>query len=319
MKIGPVRVHKGVCDASAAVFLETNAKRFIVADDEDAEHTKLRVYEADQDGPPVAEHVLDNGLLRADPKEPEIDLEGSAWLGERIFWIGSHSRSKKGKPRESRHRLFATALQDGVPKICGQPYCTLLSDLERALDLKLDKAEPPKKGGVSIEGLSCSPTPGELLIAFRNPLIKDRALVIPLHNAEEVVDHGAEARFGDLILLDLDGRGIRSLEYWPERTSFLLIAGPEGDGDEPCALMRWSGPVSKRPEVLRGMVFADLGIEDGNPEGLLIHGGTDVIYILFDEGNRTGPAGERCKDSNDQSFRSVSVADVLPPLMQDKH
>ena len=319
MKIGPIRVHKGVCDASAAVFLNTQSKRFLLADDEDAEQTRLRVYEADQDGPPIAEHTLDNSVLKPDKAEPEIDIEGSAWLGERIFWVGSHGRSKKGKPRPSRHRLFATTVENDVPRISGEPYCTLIADLERALDLKLDIEAPPKKGGVSIEGLSCSPTPGELLIAFRNPLIKGRALVVPLRNAEEVVDHGAEARFGDPILLDLGGRGIRSMEYWPERTSWLLIAGPEGDGDEPYALMRWSGPVSKKPEELRGFVFAELGIDDGAPEGVLIHGSTDAVYVLFDEGNRRDPSGERCKDTSDQSFRSVSINDLLPPLLEDKH
>ena len=307
MILNPAKTHYGVCDASAAVFLEDGTTRFLVADDEDQHQTYLRLYDAAEDGAPIAEYHLSNDILEPDPDEPEIDLEGSAWSGHRIFWIGSHSRSKKGKPRPSRHRLFATELRDGAPVVVGKPYRTLLQDLANLVGLDVDHPAAPKDGGVSIEGLSGTPEAGELLIAFRSPLIGKKALVVPLKNADAVVDEGAEPEFGDPLCLDLNGCGIRSLEYWPERSSYLIIAGPVGDTRGDVALLRWSGPLSTHPELLD----VDIAVNECAPEGLLIHRRTDTVYILYDEGNRL-VNGKKCKKCDEQSFRSVAISNFLP-------
>jgi hypothetical protein len=300
--------HTGICDASAALFLKRGATRFLVAGDEDQQQTVLRMYDAGTDGPPIQEFRLSNAALVPDAEEPEIDLEGSAWVGNRMFWIGSHSRSKKGKSRPSRHRLFATTLKKNRLEIDGQPYSTLVKDLAAKLNLNIDKKLPPKDGGLSIEGLSSTPNDGELLIAFRSPLVKKKALLITLKNADAIVDHGAPAEFGNPMLLDLGGFGIRSIDYWPERKAYYLITGPSGDNGNEFHLMRWSGPVSTRPESLDALDFAAMGIgDDEAPEGLLIEPESETIYLVFDEGNRI-TNGVKCKDSDDQSFRSVSIS-----------
>jgi hypothetical protein len=302
-----LRIHRGVCDASGAVFVRPESTEFLVANDEDQGITHLRLYDADTDGPPPAEYPLDNGRLQPDAKNPEIDLEASAWLGNRIFWIGSHSRSKKGKPRPSRHRLFATALRKGKPEISGAPYTTLIEDLSKLLDFDIDPALPPNDGGVSIEGLSATENAGELLIGFRSPLArKGRALVMSLRNADEVVDRGAPAKFGPPICLDLGRLGIRSMDYWPERHTYLLIAGPPGGEPGEYCVMRWSGPLSSRPEVLDLFQFGDLTPDGAAPEALMIHRRSETLYELFDEGNRS-ERGVKCKDSENKSFRSVSL------------
>lgn len=311
MLIGTPRVHAGVCDASAAVFVHRGSTHFLVADDEDQSHTLLRLYDAGANGPPLREHCLSNDALQPDPDEPEIDLEGSSWLGERIFWIGSHSRSKKGKPRPSRHRLFATAFKDGAPVVDGSPYTTLLRDIEQQLSLKLDKRLAPKEGGVSIEGLSRSDQAGELLVAFRSPLVEGKAAVIPINNADAVVDSGAPAELGRPVLLHLGGLGIRSLEYWPERSSYLIVAGPTGDEEASCRLLRWSGPPSDKLELLDNVDFDRMGIDGGTPEGLLIEPNSGTVYFLFDEGRRIVD-GVQCKDAPKRSFRSVSIRGLLP-------
>ena len=300
--------HTGICDASAAVFLKRGDTRFLVADDEDQHHTKLRLYDAAADGPPLKEFTLDSKALCTADEEPEIDIEGSAWLGNRIFWIGSHSRSKKGKACPSRQRLFATTYDGSRLAITGQPYCTLLRDLKRKFGLSLDKKASPKKGGVSIEGLSSTANDGELLIAFRSPLVKRKALLITLKNPEAIVDSEAPAEFGEPILLDLGGLGVRSIDYWPERKAYYLLAGASSNGGDKFQLLRWSGPVSTRPEPIDAVDFADMGIgDDEAPEGLLLEPESSTIYILFDEGNRVVD-GKKCKDAEKQSFRSMSVS-----------
>jgi hypothetical protein len=302
------KTHTGICDASAAVFLKRGDTRFLVADDEDQHQTKLRLYDAAADGPPLSEFSLDNKAVRADDEEPEIDIEGSSWLGDRIFWIGSHSRSKNGKTRPSRQRLFATNYDGSRLAITGQPYCSLIRDLKENFGMSLDKKVPPKEGGLSIEGLSGTAKEGELLIAFRSPLVKRKALLISLRNPEAIVDSEAPAEFGEPVLLDLGGLGVRSIDYWPERKAYYLLAGPSGDGGGQFQLFRWSGSVSTSPEPIEAVDFAAMGIgDDEAPEALLIEPDSSTVYILFDEGNRV-VNGQKCKDAEEQSFRSMSIS-----------
>src|SRR5262245_39186375 len=76
----PITYH-GMCDASAAVSLGTNL--FIVANDED---NVLRVYRREPGGLPAFTFDL-TSFLRIGRKSPETDIEASATLGDRIYWI----------------------------------------------------------------------------------------------------------------------------------------------------------------------------------------------------------------------------------------
>lgn len=309
MDIGRVRRHQGVCDASAAVFTQRGSTRFLVADDEDGAQTCLRLYEAEEDGPPVAQFQLNHEVLEPDPEEPEIDLEASAWLANRIYWIGSHSRGRKGGKRSSRQRLFATALNEaGQPVLEGCPYTTLISDIEAKFGINIDPKLPPANGGLSIEGLAAMPDGGGLLVGLRSPLFHGRSLLIPFLNPEGVIDKNGQPRFGKPIYLDLGGRGIRSIDYWPARRSYFIIAGPASAGDKgDFVFVRWTGPVSSHPEILDGLGFAELPVDgEAAPEALLIEEASETVYILFDEGNRR-VRRKKCKDVKKQSFGSVSV------------
>src|SRR5260370_28101331 len=93
--------YSGMCDASAAVALDSEL--FAVANDED---NAIRIYRADQGGPPVQSIELSR-FLRVDRKKPETDLEAAAWLGNRIFWITSPGGIHKEKFRPIPHSFFA--------------------------------------------------------------------------------------------------------------------------------------------------------------------------------------------------------------------
>ena len=187
-ELSPIIHYHGMCDASGAVALD--ADTFVVADDED---NKLRLYHARNGGSPIK--VLDpSGFLRVDPNEPELDLEGAARIGDRIYWITSHGRNKNAKYRESRLRFFATAIQktnDNFEiKPVGKFYSQLLADFftdPRLRPFHLAEAEqraPKDPGGFNIEGLSATPE-GQLIIGFRNPIPQRRALLVPLLNPAE--------------------------------------------------------------------------------------------------------------------------------------
>ena len=276
-------IFKGMGDASAAIALDEN--NFIVANDED---NILRIF--DKHKPNVLQELELSKIFKgeiSDNKKGEIDIEGAAQLGDKIFWIGSHSANKTAESRPARHRLFAIQVRSGADGKytalpVGQIYTNLIADLEKdsrfkAFKLKKAKAiEPKGVGGLSIEGLSASPD-GSLLIGFRNPLgggqtvdrflVGGKALIVKLLNPLEVIK-GQSAKFADPFELDLGGFGIRSLEYYNAKKKYLIVAGTYHGNEgtptrkpEVSRLYIWSGKASAAPKLLENVDLTGFNIE----------------------------------------------------------
>jgi hypothetical protein len=287
---GSVVQHAGLSDASAGIALDD--LHFVVANDE---HNRLVVYRR---GLPAALHEVDVGGFLATKKE--ADIEGSARIGQRIYWIASHARNAKGKVREDRQRFFATDIVAGpTVRAAGVPYTRLLADLTASpalASLKLADAAalaPELDGGFNIEGLAEGPN-GSLLIGLRNPLRQGRALLIPLLNpAELVVTGGGPARFGPALALDLDGLGVRSLERLGDG-SYLIAAGRPGDGGS-FKLFHWAGRASDAPTP------TPLDLGDLRPEGLFVWP-DGRMTLLSDDGAQYKDLPEA-----QQRFRAVEL------------
>src|SRR6185503_15218491 len=91
IKVSAPIIHTGMCDASAAVALGPDL--FAVANDED---NAIRIYLAGKPGPPIQTVNLST-FLQFGRKSPELDLEGAARIGDRIYWITSHGRNQEGR------------------------------------------------------------------------------------------------------------------------------------------------------------------------------------------------------------------------------
>ena len=295
-----------MCDASAAVAL--NNGLFAVANDED---NFLRVYDAAKGGPPVSSQDV-SALLRVDPKKPETDLEGACWLGDHIYWISSHGRNRDGKFRASRHRFFATRVEERSGRLqlinAGRIYTSLLADLlrdQRLRPFRLDRASrlPPKAvGGLNIEGLC--PTPeNHLLIGFRNPMPQNRALIVPLLNPAEVIA-GKAPRLGDPLLLDLGGRGVRDIVRWRDR--YLILAGAH-DGRENTRLYEWQGGSTKATE-LPSVKFSDF-----NPEAIIVYPDPKLPFQLLSDDGTLVINGVECKTVKNPNLRRFRAAWVDLP------
>lgn len=321
--------HSGLCNASAG--LRFGEGMFVVADNENAAPTLLHLYKAGQGGPELAVgRIAKEAVAQVADGSLEMDLEGAARLGPLVYWIGSHSAGEgpgtAGAPRPNRQRLFATrlGLESGdkgkgvavTVEPVGRPYQTLLADLEadpRYAPFGLDQAakRPGKaKDGLNIEGLAATPN-GQLLIGFRNPLPQGKALVAPLTNPGAVLA-GEAARFGEPVLLELGGLGIRSLEM--VNGSLLIVAGPSGPGNPkngpaiPSALYRWNGQFESAPELLR-LFGTELGKSLFNPEALFVEG--DSLVLLSDDG-KLSIDGKRCENlpRPKQRFRELRITPV---------
>ena len=291
-----------MCDASAGIALSPTI--FVAADDES---NQLRTYSTLKPGPPIHELEL-SAFLQIGKGKPEIDVEGAARVGDMVYWITSHGRNKDGEVRLSRQRFFATRITGkDQPRleITGRPYGNLLRDLVNDPQLagfELEDASekaPKKKNALNIEGL-CARADGSLLIAFRNPVPRKQALLIPLLNPAELVKGGgARAKFGPAITLSLDGNGVRDLVQ--QDGKYYMIAGAR-DGGKDFQLYRWDG--SSSPEMLHQWEARTF-----NPEAILsVPGKTDEFLILSDDGS-IKTAGQECKTFPEASrrFRAVRL------------
>jgi len=299
-------LHTGCCDASAGVAVSSNL--FLVANDED---NLLRVYRRDRSGPAVQSFQA-GPFLHVDPRKPETDLEASARIGDRIYWITSHGRNRDGEERESRHRFFATTYnvtEKGTVelKAMGQPYRRLLDDFVkeprlRRFNLGVASLRAPKEtNGLNIEGLCATPK-GELLIGFQNPIPQERALLVPLTNPSELLE-GKPARFGDPILLNLGKRGVRGIAHIGDR--YLIIAGSY-DAKGRSHFYEWSGDPAEAARKVPDTRFKGV-----NPEALVVYPDTPLneFQVLSDDGTRKiqGMDCKTLKDPMQRRFRSYWV------------
>ncbi len=224
----------------------------LVGDDEDQ---KLRLYDRANSGLPVTGFDYTSSLALTDlsgglPRE--VDLESSARVGSRIYWMGSLSNASSGNARPNRNRIFATDLS-------GTGSSTTLSYVGRYDGLKQDLLnwdssnlhgeganfyglstsaaagvipEAADGSGFNVEGLSASPDDSSLFIAF-GALIspassRTKALIVPLTNFASLVSgnpSSGPATFGTPIELELGGRGIRELKC-SSTAGCLIVAGP---------------------------------------------------------------------------------------------
>jgi hypothetical protein len=314
--------HTGISDASTAIPIDANW--MFVGDDE---NQVLRIYSRTRSGDPVVGRDMNPflGLLDFydDGTPREVDIEGSTRVGNRIYWLGSHSHAFNATERTNRARLFAT-------DISGSGTNTQLKLLAHYDFLKLDllawdAANGHGKGadyyglaasaaigvdpkaadgsGFNLEGLCMAPGPNNTTnayVAFRAPLVpptgtnaRSTALLIPVLNFGKITTKQSgpgSARFGPPIELNLGGRGVRSIEG-VGGTNYLIVAGPPGAPDTNgyvpppgnFRMFTWSGHPTNQPQERA----ADLtGL---NPEGIVevpagVWTPTNLFQIISDNG-----------------------------------
>ena len=289
-----------MADASAGEWLGNGL--VVVGDDES---NLLCVYRLPQAGAPVA--VCDvSPWMKLEKKSREMDIEGSAKIGDTIYWITSHAPNKEGKPRPNRKRFFATrvTLSEGRPtfQLVGNPVSTLVADLARdvryaAFDLAAASLLPPKTpGGLNIEAL-CDTPEGGLFIGFRAPNPKGQALLAPLKNPADAVT-GHPPVFGDPVLLDLGGNGVRSMLRTGDH--YLVMSGSALSGGT-FRLYRWDGHAPTQHVPLPGLPH------DANPEGMAVveQDGKLALLVISDDGTELveGLPAKLLTDPSRRTFR----------------
>ena len=275
---GGGRFHTGVSDASAALAID--AGLMLVADDE---NQILRLFSRSNSGPAIAGFSMNPFLgltdLYDDGIPKEVDLEGSTRVGNRLYWIGSHSHAYDAETRTNRGRIFTTDLT-------GTGTNSALTFVGRYDYLKVDlinwdvsnahgkganyyglaqsgaPGTDPKAtdgSGFNIEGLAMAPgSTNTAFISLRAPLVPPTnrvyALVVPVTNFAALAISSATnaglSQFGAPLELNLGGRGIRSIEG--SSSGYLIVAGPpavaSGTPPSDFRLFTWNGFGTNAPQ-----------------------------------------------------------------------
>ncbi|MEE3078930.1 MAG: DUF3616 domain-containing protein [Bdellovibrionota bacterium] len=150
--------------------------------------------------------VVSNKEIKLGKFENENDIEGLTHDGVYFYAIGSHGLSKKaGRFHQSRYKLFQLLIGKAgdLLELNELPLSQLLSIHPK---LKKYYKKELNKNGINIEGLAYER--GSLYIGFRAPLIEGRAQILRV----SLKDFSLNA--SELFSIDLEGEGIRSLEFF---------------------------------------------------------------------------------------------------------
>lgn len=328
----PGQTKGGSSDASTAVQL--TGGYILVADDE---ANVLRVY-PEQGGDAVASWDFEvNG-----PKlEKELDIEASALLADNIVvFTGSHGNKKDGGDAiKERSHLFAVKIHGTGPDTRFE-YLNMYSNLEQdltawgeqhQLGLSASAAAgqaPERVNGFAIEGMTVSHDQKTLLIGFRAPQLdtsaRQKALIAPLNNHQALINgSAAQAEFGQPIMLDLGGRGIRSLAAYKDQ-QYLIVAGPaianRNELSEPFALYLWDGQATSKPQLLTNDLQALRKDSHGSIETIVeSYEPSSRVHLLLDNGDSIWPGQTSIsKDLKDELQKFQGAIVELETAQQDQ-
>ncbi|MCA3314739.1 MAG: DUF3616 domain-containing protein [Roseomonas sp.] len=342
-------VFRDACEPSAAVFLLAPGDRYLLVVANDGDNT-LRAYDASQGGPAQPVAALDDHLAIPSGdrgrRRGRVDIEAAAELGGRIYWIASHSRENdEGELRPNRHKLFATdaSLASGSTGAIELRTVGLARSLIEALSherlglrdaigvdqqgnlRRRDGNAKAEGGGLNIEGLARGFEDGTLLIGLRSPLRDGNAILLGFLNPAAVVERSNEGPIIDPnpILLNLGGRGVRSIEYLegaPADRRYLIVAG-RADGGDDFTVFRWSGERGEPALEIAGAASLLRRLTDVSdsrwgerfrfgPEAMAVAPGEQTLYLLSDDGDRMVDGSECQADetpTHRRSFRGVAL------------
>lgn len=236
-----INMFNGVFEPSAVQQLPDG--KLLIAENEP--NHAFSIISIDKTGRFVEDEALDTRVITGF-KRRLSDLEALAREDEGfIYALTSHSRTRKGNRSPDREHLMRFKIQDG--NVLGlTSYDNLTQVLET--DHKLhDLIHERTKAEVSfdeinIEGMAFDPVKKRLVLGFRDPEFNNMALVAFISNPKDVFERNAKPEFDEVAVIDIDGGGIRSLNYDPVLKTYVIANEVKDEnGQKFSQLWTWSG------------------------------------------------------------------------------
>ena len=245
-----INMFNGVFEPSAVQQLPDG--KLLIAEDEP--NHAFSIISIDKTGRFVEDEALDTHVITGF-KRRLSDLEALARDDEGfIYALTSHSRTRKGNRSPDREHLMRFKIQDG--NVLGlTSYDNLTQVLET--DHKLhDLIRERTKAEVSfeeinIEGMAFDPVKKRLVLGFRDPEFNNMALVAFISNPKDVFERNAKPEFDEVAVIDIDGGGIRSLNYDPVLKTYVIANEVKDEnGQKFSQLWTWSGNSTDEPQKI---------------------------------------------------------------------
>ena len=245
-----INMFNGVYEPSAVQQLPDG--KLLIAEDEP--NHAFSIISIDKTGRFIEDEALDTRVITGF-KRRLSDLEALARDDEGfIYALTSHSRTRKGNRSPDREHLMRFKIQDG--NVLGlTSYDNLTQVLET--DHKLhDLIRERTKAEVSfeeinIEGMAFDPVKKRLVLGFRDPEFNNMALVAFISNLKDVFERNAQPEFDEVAVLDIDGGGIRSLNYDPVLKNYVIANEVKDEnGQKFSQLWTWSGNPTDEPQKI---------------------------------------------------------------------
>ena len=245
-----INMFNGVFEPSAVQQLPDG--KLLIAEDEP--NHAFSIISIDKTGRFIEDEALDTRVITGF-KRRLSDLEALARDDEGfIYALTSHSRTRKGNRSPDREHLMRFKIQDG--NVLGlTSYDNLTQVLET--DHKLhDLIRERTKAEVSfeeinIEGMAFDPVKKRLVLGFRDPEFNNMALVAFISNPKDVFERNAKPEFDEVAVIDIDGGGIRSLNYDPVLKTYVIANEVKDEnGQKFSQLWTWSGNPTDEPQKI---------------------------------------------------------------------
>ncbi|MDF1878373.1 DUF3616 domain-containing protein [Sulfurimonas sp. SAG-AH-194-C20] len=241
----------------------------VVEDEGNAKVFKLLEIEKDAQVAEIGNLYLRKKMKKVFKKNVE-DLEGLASNGKYVYAITSHSLSKNFKHKKSREKFIMFTYDDGAMENL-YLHSSFKKELKKAFP-KIFKKDIFDKDTINIEGLSVDGK--KLIIAFRGPLVGDKALLLSLKNPQGMFLKNEKPEFDTPVTLDLDGQGIRGITYDKEKDLYWIIAGSSSERMGTFSLWSWS-KAKNRLEFIQNQPEIGFGegitvVYDGNQKSALL-------------------------------------------------
>ena len=245
-----INMFNGVYEPSAVQQLPDG--KLLIAEDEP--NHAFSIVSIDKTGRFIEDEALDTRVITGF-KRRLSDLEALARDDEGfIYALTSHSRTRKGNRSPDREHLMRFKIQDG--NVLGlTSYDNLTQVLET--DHKLhDLIRERTKAEVSfeeinIEGMAFDPVKKRLVLGFRDPEFNNMALVAFISNPKDVFERNVQPEFDEVAILDIDGGGIRSLNYDPVLKNYVIANEVKDEnGQKFSQLWTWSGNPTDEPQKI---------------------------------------------------------------------
>ncbi|MGH9939408.1 MAG: DUF3616 domain-containing protein, partial [Blastocatellia bacterium] len=179
-------------------------------------------------------------------KDPEALTYGNSFF----YLVTSQSDSKDG----AQNAIVRFDISPETQTLRGQ--AEIITDfrsflLQNVTAISTLGAKEGMQGGLNIEGVAWDPNNERLLLGLRSPQIGTQAVLVPLKLRDPRGPFTREnLKIGEpeVIVLSLDGQGVRDITYDSYLRSFLIISGaPETSPKTDFGLWEWNGQPDAKP------------------------------------------------------------------------